>query len=138
MIEAHRNRFEVNSGRSAVLIEARSTVGPIAFGTTSVEGRVEVDMRDGAIELGGAAPAARLELDLNTLSSGNSLYDAELRHRIEARQHPVTIVELRGVERLGRSDRYQVEGDMTFHGVTRHDFIQNSCGTNRLQPTIMQ
>jgi hypothetical protein len=28
-------------------------------------------------------------------------------------------MELRGVERVGRSERYRLDGDLTFHGVTR-------------------
>ena len=56
---------------------------------------------------------------LSPLSSGNSLYDAELLNRIDARQFPVTTLELSGVERIGRSERYRVDGDMTFHGVRR-------------------
>jgi polyisoprenoid-binding protein YceI len=119
MIDAKRGRFEVNSGRSAVLIEARSTVGPITFGTTSVGGFLDVGLRDGEIDLENSAPTAKLELELKTLSSGNSLYDAELLQRVDARRFPMTVVELRTVERIGRSDRYTVEGDLTFHGVTR-------------------
>src|ERR1700683_4686161 len=118
-IDAERRRFDVISGHSAVLIEARSTVGPITFGTTSVEGSVEVSMHDGGIYLGGAGPIARLQVDLNTLSSGNALYDAELLQRIDVRRYPKTSVELSGIERLGRSERFRVEGDLTFHGVTR-------------------
>jgi hypothetical protein len=121
-IDAERTLFEVVSGRSAVLIEARSTVGPIAFGTTSVEGFVEVSVRDGTIDLGSTGPTARLQVELNTLSSGNALYDAELLQRVDARRFPKTSVELRSVERVGRSDRYGVEGDLTFHGVTRRTF----------------
>ena len=116
---AERRRFDVIAGHSAVLIEARSTVGPITFGTTSVDGSVEVNMHDGSIDLGGAGPTARLQIDLNTLSSGNALYDAELLQRIDARRYPKTSVELSAMERIGRSGRFRVEGDLTFHGVTR-------------------
>jgi hypothetical protein len=119
VVGTERRRFDVISGHSAVLIEARSTVGPITFGTTSVEGSVEVSMHDGGIYLGGTGPAARLQVDLNTLSSGNALYDAELLQRIDVRRYPKTSVELSGIERLGRSERFRVEGDLTFHGVTR-------------------
>jgi hypothetical protein len=120
VIDVGRTRFEVISGRSAVLVEARSTVGPITFGTTSMEGSVEVSMDDGKIDLCGAGPSARLEIGLNTLSSGNALYDAELLQRIDARRFPKTSMELRSVERVGRSERYRLDGDLTFHGVTRH------------------
>jgi hypothetical protein len=119
-INAERTLFKVISGRSAVLIEARSTVGPIAFGTTSVEGFVEASVQNGAIDLGGPGPTARVEIELTTLSSGNALYDAELLQRVDARRFPKTSVELRSAERVGRSDRYRLEGDLTFHGVTRH------------------
>jgi hypothetical protein len=114
-----RSRFKVISGRSAILLEARSTVGPIAFGTTSVEGSLEVGLSDGLIDLDGTGPSAQLEIPLSAFRSGNSLYDAELLHRIDARLHPVTDVILRTTERIGRSERYQVEGDLTFHGLTR-------------------
>jgi hypothetical protein len=121
VIEAQpkRNRFEVTRGRSAVLLEARSTVGPIAFGTTSVEGYLDVSLRDGMIDLEQPGPAAEVEIELNTFSSGNSLYDAELLRRIDARQYPLTRVGLRVADRIGRSERYQVEGDLTFHGIVR-------------------
>jgi hypothetical protein len=119
VIDPQRTRFEVTNGRSAILLEARSTVGPIAFGTTSVDGYLEVGIRDGIIDLEGAGPAAKLQIQLNALRSGNSLYDAELLHRIDARRHPMTEVELRAVGRIGSSERYHVEGDLTFHGITR-------------------
>jgi polyisoprenoid-binding protein YceI len=117
--DAQRSRFEVTSGRSAVLIGARSTVGAIAFGTTSVEGYLEASVRGGAIDLHGDAPAGKLRLELNTLRSGSSLYDAELLRRIDAQKYPATQMELQAAERVGQSDRYQLEGDLTFHGVTR-------------------
>jgi len=116
---AQRRRYEVTSGHSAVLIEARSNVGPIAFGTTSVQGSLEVSMDGATIDVDGAAPEATLSLELQTFSSGNSLYDAELLRRIDAKLHPTTTLELRNASRLGQSDRYQVEGDLSFHGLTR-------------------
>jgi hypothetical protein len=76
-------------------------------------------MDNGAIDLTGVEPVARLQLQMSNLSSGNSLYDAELLRRIDARRHPATVVELRSAERVGRSDRFRVDADLTFHGVTR-------------------
>lgn len=126
MIDPQRSRFQVISGRSAVLIEARSNVGPIAFGTTSVDGYVDVTLGDQTIDLDGSEPTATLTVELTTLTSGNSLYDAELLRRIDARRHPVTGIELRSAARVGRSERYQVGGDLSFHGVTRR--ISGSVG----------
>ncbi|HUF32463.1 MAG TPA: YceI family protein [Acidimicrobiales bacterium] len=119
MTNAQRRRFEVTPGKSAVLIEARSNVGPIAFGTTGVQGALVVSMEDGAIDLEGAAPEACLSIELLSFSSGNSVYDAELRRRIGAKLHPTTTLALQNVSRIGRTDRYQVEGDLAFHGLTR-------------------
>ncbi len=110
VIDPQRSRFQVISGRSAVLIEARSNVGPIAFGTTSVDGYVDVTLGDQTIDLDGSEPTATLTVELTTLTSGNSLYDAELLRRIDARRHPVTGIELRSAARVGRSERYQVGG----------------------------
>lgn len=117
--DAPRTRFEVTDGQSAVLIEARSNVGPIAFGTTGLTGYVEVGVVDGGLDVDSAAPQAHLELDMRTFASGNSLYDAELSHRIDARRFPTAVLDLGTVTRIGRSERYRVDGDLSFHGVTR-------------------
>lgn len=110
-------RFVVVPERSAILIRARSNVGTIEFGATGVRGSVEVVVRDGVADSGGPV-RARLEVDISTLTSGNSLYDAELMHRIHARSHPVAVVELDDVGPLGSGGRTEVAGRMTLHGVT--------------------
>jgi len=110
-------RFEVVPGQSAIMIRARSNVGTIEFGTTGVRGQVEVALHDGA-PVPAAGVSARLEVDVGTLTSGNSLYDAELMHRVHARSYPVAVVELDGAEPLGSEDRFEIAGRLTFHGVT--------------------
>ena len=104
--------------RSVVLIEARSNVGPIAFGASVGEGSVRAAVDESGVRLT-PAPAASLSITLQTLSSGNTLYDAELLRRVEAREHPRTLVELGEAVRLGASDRYRVSGQVTFHGIQR-------------------
>lgn len=113
-----RRTYRIISERSAVLVEARSNVGPIAFGTTDVEGRIDLCIEAQTIDVS-SDPTASLAVRLDTLRSGNALYDAELLRRVEARLHPVTSVELHQAERLGQSDRYQVTGSLTFHGLTK-------------------
>lgn len=113
-----RTRFRLVPEHSAVLIEARSNVGPIAFGSTNVEGSVEMVVDSSVIDVD-SSPSASLSVELSSLRSGNALYDAELLRRVDARRHPTTVVELRAAVRIGHSDRYQVTGDLTFHGVTR-------------------
>lgn len=115
---ARRVRYRLLPERSAVLIEARSNVGPISFGSTELDGFVEISVDESAIDVD-AAPAARLSVQLATLRSGNSLYDAELLRRVDARSYPETVVELTSAARIGTSDRYQASGDITFHGITK-------------------
>ena len=109
-------RFAVQPERSVVTIEARSSVGPIQWEATGAEGWVEAELVDGAIDTS-LAPSARLELAVRNLQSGNTLYDAELMRRIDARRFPSTVVVL--TQAAGVDDRYQIAGDVTFHGVTR-------------------
>lgn len=111
-------QFRVVADRSALIIEARSSVGPISFGTTAVEGHLEAEMDGTTGELVGS-PAARLTVRLDTLRSGNKVYDAELLHRVDARRHPTTSVALRNAVRIGLSDRFEVTGELAFHGITR-------------------
>jgi hypothetical protein len=117
--------FVVDPAASAVLVEARSNVGPISFGSMGVSGEavVEVDAAGGA---GGGAllpVSARMELPVSSLESGNSLYDAELRQRLGERRYPVISAELREVKLLtagpARDARFAAEGDITIHGTTR-------------------
>jgi len=116
--DTEKTRYRVVTERSALVIEARSNVGPITFGTTSIEGYVDAALDETSGDAG-ASPAALLSVELSTLRSGNRLYDAELLHRVDARRHPSTSVELRDANRIGRSDRYEVSGALTFHGITR-------------------
>lgn len=113
-----RARFAVVPERSVILIEARSTVGPITFGAVGVTGVIEAEVHDGQVEPG-AAPSAHLEIEVTRLRSGNGLYDAELLRRIDARRHPVVALDLRGCSAVGAADRFHVDGEVTFHGATR-------------------
>ena len=113
-----RHRFDVINDRSAVVIEARSSIGPIAFGTTGVRGWIDAELLDGLVAVD-SSPTAWLEVSLEQLSSGNALYDAELLSRADARRFPTAVVDLHQVSRMGDGNRYQLEGDVTFHGVTR-------------------
>ena len=118
MDQATRRRFQVAAHRSAVLIRARSNVGHIEFATGDVRGRIEVDLdAEGAIV--GSGPYATVEILMDTLESGNALYDAELRRKIEARRFPRATVQLLSVEPIAGTDRYQLRGELNMHGVTR-------------------
>lgn len=104
--------------RSTLAIDARSNVGPIRWEAVGLEGGFEADVGEGGIDVGQPV-TARLTVAVDRLTSGNSLYDAELLRRIDARSHPLAVVELRHVDPLGGTNRFQLQGDLTFHGVSR-------------------
>lgn len=110
--------FDVVPGRSVVLVKARSNVGPISFATTDVAGKITTVVHDGTFDTD-AILEARLEVKLDTLASGNSLYDAEIRRRIDARRYPSAVIELRSAARIGATNRYELSGEIDLHGLTR-------------------
>ncbi|MEY2401559.1 MAG: PadR family transcriptional regulator, regulatory protein PadR [Ilumatobacteraceae bacterium] len=116
--EVTTSRFRVVPDRSAVMINARSSVGPITFGAIGVRGFIEVSVA-GRRVCPVPYPTAHLEIDVDQLRSGNSLYDAELLRRIDARRHPTVVLDLRACTALGSTGRYQLQGEVTFHGVSK-------------------
>ena len=115
---AATSRFRVVADRSAVMINARSSVGPITFGAIGVTGFIEAAVAGRRVCLS-PQPMAHLEIGVENLRSGNSLYDAELLRRIDARRHRTVSLDLRACTALGSNGRYQLVGDVTFHGVSR-------------------
>jgi DNA-binding PadR family transcriptional regulator len=111
-------RFTVVPERSVVLIEARSTVGPITFGAIGVTGTIEVKVCDGVV-CADHPPVAHLEVEVDKLRSGNGLYDAELLRRIDARRYPIVTLDLEDCVPVGVAKRYRLSGDVTFHGARR-------------------
>jgi PadR family transcriptional regulator PadR len=112
------SRFVVLPERSAVLVEARSTAGPITFGALGITGFVECGIAGNGLSPGGQT-RARLEVPLEQLQSGNGLYDAELLRRIDARRFPVAVLELVGCTPVGDAGRYRLDGRIDLHGTTR-------------------
>jgi DNA-binding PadR family transcriptional regulator/polyisoprenoid-binding protein YceI len=110
--------FQLDPERSAVLIDVRSTVGPLSFGTLGVTGTIQAAFADGLLRTD-IPPSGRLTIDVSGLNSGNRLYDAELLRRIDARGYPAAFVELRECAVSGPGPRYRLAGELTFHGVTR-------------------
>lgn len=119
-----RRRFVLVPDRSVILVDVRSSVGPISFGAIGVTGSVEATVVDAAISTGlgtGAdtEPSAHLEVAVDQLRSGNKLYDAELLRRIDARRFPIASIDLRETTPIGTESRFQLVGDLTLHGLTR-------------------
>lgn len=112
-------RFSIVPDRSTIVVEARSSLGPILFEATHPTGSVEAALADGRLSTD-PPPSARLELELARLASGNSVYDAELVRRLDVRRHPVTVVELEyaAADDLG-TGRFEARGTMSLHGARR-------------------
>jgi poly-beta-hydroxybutyrate-responsive repressor len=113
----HVERFTLDPDRSVVMIEVRSTVGPITFGTIGVTGWVEGTFDRNEV-LAGSSPSAHLEIKVDELHSGNTLYDAELLRRIDARRFPTATIDMRECAQLGEG-RYRLTGELGFHGLSR-------------------
>jgi DNA-binding PadR family transcriptional regulator len=111
-------RFRLAPDRSVVLIEVRSTAGPLSFGSVGLTGSIEATLTDGVVQAR-PPPTARIEIDVAGLRSGNRLYDAELLRRIDARHFPTAAVALHACAPAGAGGRYLLDGELTFHGVTR-------------------
>jgi DNA-binding PadR family transcriptional regulator/polyisoprenoid-binding protein YceI len=115
---AATRRFRLSPDRSVVLIEVRSTVGPISFGALGITGHIDAVVSDGVVDTG-TRPSAHVEIAVDGLRSGNSLYDAELLRRIDARQFPLAELDLTECWASGAGGRFSLSGELTFHGVTR-------------------
>jgi polyisoprenoid-binding protein YceI len=113
-------RYRIDPERSAVLIDASSSVHPIRTRTNGLEGFVELRVDStGHIDVD-ATISGELSLEVERLKSGNPLEDRELRRRIDARRFPTIngrITEVHAVAGDG-DGRYRVRGDVTFRGVT--------------------
>jgi hypothetical protein len=111
-------RFRFDPDRSAVTIEASSSVHPIHSRTEGVEGFVDLNVRGDRAAVP-AHPAGGISLEVARLSSGNPLEDRELKRRIDARRFPTIEGRLTEMQETGTAGHYRVRGDVTFKGVTR-------------------
>lgn len=112
------SRFRLIADRSVVLIDVRSTVGPMSFGATTVTGSIDAAVLNGSVDTN-LPPSAHIEVDVSGLRSGNSFYDAELLRRIDARRFRTATVKLLDCVPSGAGNLYRLNGELTFHGVTR-------------------
>jgi polyisoprenoid-binding protein YceI len=116
-VESKSSTFVIDAAESVVLIEARSTVGPIELATTEISGTAAIAITAGRIDVGDH-PVAELELQVESLASGNLLYDAEVHRRLDARRYPTIRAELCAA-RVLEADRWVIEGELTIHGTTK-------------------
>jgi polyisoprenoid-binding protein YceI len=111
-------QYRIDADRSNVWIDAKSSLHGIHSETHGLEGTFEAEMLGGRINPA-VPPRGHLELSVNRLSSGNPLYDSEMRRRIDARKYPIISGVLTGIRETAQDGRYLVAGDVTFRGVTK-------------------
>jgi|HubBroStandDraft_1064217.scaffolds.fasta_scaffold132639_2 polyisoprenoid-binding protein YceI len=110
-------RFEFDPTVSLMSVDGRSTLHPIHAEAAGLTGWIEADI---ALDTGQAAVhAGRFEIPLVGLSSGNVLYDAELRRRLDIRRYPEAAGVVSDWQPTSHPGAYRVKGDVTFRGVTR-------------------
>jgi polyisoprenoid-binding protein YceI len=110
--------FRIVPDRSRVWVDARTSVHPVHGEADGLQGSIEAEVDGGRLDL--SAPVRlHLELPVARLTSGNLLYDGEMQRRIQARRYPTITGEAREMREVDGGGRYQVLGDLTFHGVTR-------------------
>ena len=81
-------RYSFDSVRSCVWVSGRSSLHPINTETRGITGWFEAaTSTEGSLDLDQAV-SGELELAVDRLTSGNQLYDRELRRRIDARRYP--------------------------------------------------
>ena len=111
-------RYMLDSVRSCIWVSARSSLHPFNTETRGLTGWFEAATRDdGSLDLDQPV-GGELALAVERLTSGNQLYDRELRRRIDARRHPTVGGSLTRISLVGAHPHYLVRGDISFHGKT--------------------
>jgi polyisoprenoid-binding protein YceI len=112
-------RYSFDPMRSCVWVSGRSSLHPINTETRGITGWFEASGRDdGSLDLD-LPIAGELQVAVEKLTSGNQLYDHELRRRIDAKRYPLIEGRVTKISADGAHPRYSVAGDILFHGKTR-------------------
>jgi len=112
-------RYEIVPEASTVWIDASSSLHPIHSEVHGLTGFVEIEADDdGVIDLS-VAPAGRMALDVDKMSSGNPIYDGEMKRRVDAHAYPTITGEMISMAPAAGDHAYVVRGDVTFKGVTK-------------------
>jgi polyisoprenoid-binding protein YceI len=112
-------RYTFDPVRSCIWVSGRSSLHPINTETRGISGWFAAAARDdGSLDLD-APVSGQLELSVDRLTSGNALYDRELKRRMDARRYPTILGEITKVEAGDVPASYIVTGDVTFHGKIR-------------------
>ena len=106
-------RYVIGSPDSTITFNARTSLHPVVA-RAPVTGWFEADI-DNDEFVPGSAVAGELEVLVDSIKSGNPLYDAETRRRIDVRSNPRITAEITKNNAVGGSTA-SVEGTVAFHG----------------------
>jgi polyisoprenoid-binding protein YceI len=111
-------RYTFDSVRSCIWVSGRSSLHPINTETRGITGWFEAVAHDGGRLDLDQPVAGELVLQVDKLTSGNQLYDHELRRRMDARRFPTIVGKVTRITAAGDHPDYRVRGDISFHGKT--------------------
>lgn len=111
-------RFKIVAGRSRLWVEARSSLHPIKAESAALGGYIETEMDADTPDLK-TAPQGRIEVEVESLKTGNVLYDREVQRQLDVRKYPRIRGEVLEVTELDAGRCYRVKGNLSLHCVTK-------------------
>jgi hypothetical protein len=109
-------RFDIDPEASLMSLDGRSTMHLIHAESSGLTGWIDTDV---VPETGQTmVHAGKLVIPLGQLSSRNTLYDNELRRRLDTRRYPTATAVLSEWQPTSTPGSYRVKGDVTVRGIT--------------------
>lgn len=106
-------RYAIDTDESTITLHARTSLHPVVA-SAPVSGWFEAELDDGGF-VEGTSLGGRLEVAVDAIKSGNPLYDAETRRRIDVGAHPTIVAEITATTSTDGADAV-IEGVVDFHG----------------------
>ena len=112
-------RFEVVPAESRLWVRAHSSIHTIECISKGIEGFIEAEMKeDGRFDTAGDS-SAQIEVPIQSLTTGNLIYDREIYRSVGARLNPLVTGELVFLSEAADAASYEITGELTFRGLTR-------------------
>jgi YceI-like protein len=119
---ARCSRYVVDAGASRLTFEASSSLHPVRGQSARLTGYVEALWNGDGTLASDPPPAMRVELQVESLSSGNALQNREMWKLIDSKRFPLIAADLRSLAPDAAQDAYAASGDITLAGrVRRYD-----------------
>lgn len=106
-------RYTIDPAAATIAFNATTSLHPVVA-KAPVAGWFEAEIADGRF-VPGSTLAGEFEIAVDGISSGNPLYDAETRRRIDVNAHPLIRAELAIAASVDERSA-SIEGTVHFHG----------------------